>query len=169
MIMKKTHLSLTVLSLALALMFSCNNDQDVKPEKQIKGDPIIKNPTAGRVAVACGGHASGSYGGFGYYTYPATTIDASSINSTGHIYISCTAYDVPNRFTVKDSNGNTVAYTGWLGYANYGGPWGSSVYNNGSASLSFTRGSSTTFTLTVETSAPSNMNDAWEASIGCSN
>jgi hypothetical protein len=168
-IMKKTHLLMTVLSLALLLMFSCNNEQDVKPSNQSKGDPIPKNSVTGRVAAACGGYASGTYSGVGYHTYPATTIDASSISATGHISIFCTAYDVPNRFTVKDSGGNTVAYTGWLGYATYGGPWGSSINNIGSASLYFTRGSSTTFTLTVETSPPSNQNDAWEASIGCSN
>jgi hypothetical protein len=168
-IMRKTHLLTTALSLALLLLFSCSNEQDVKPDKQMKGDPIPKNLSTGRVAAACGGFASGTYAGTGYYTYPATTIDASSISSTGHITINCTAYDVPNRFTVRNSSGATVAYTGWLGYANYGGPWGPSISNSGSASLYFTRGSSTTFTLVVETSPPSYQNDAWEASIGCSN
>jgi hypothetical protein len=166
--MKKTQLLMTALSLALFLMFSCNNEQDVKPGNQSKGDPIIKNPTAGRVAAGCGGFASGSYGGSGYYTYPATTIDASSISATGHISVYCTPYDVPNRFTVKNSSGTTVGYTGWLGYANYPGPWGQSL-NAGAQTIYFTRGSSTTFTLSVETVAPSSQNDAWEASIGCSN
>jgi len=167
--MKKTDLLTTALSLALMVMFSCHDDQEASPSNKIKGDPIIKSTESGRVAAGCGGFASGSYTGTGYHVYPAYTIDASTISSTGHITVNCTAYDVPNRFTVKNSSGSTVAYTGWLGCASYSGPWGPSICNSGSQSLSFTRGSSTTFTLTVETVAPASTNDAWEASIGCSN
>jgi hypothetical protein len=165
--MKKTQLLTTALSMALMVMFSCNNDQEASPKK--KGDPIPKHVETGRVAGACGGYASGSYSGTGYYTYPGTAIDASTISSTGHIYVSCYAYDVPNRFTVKNSSGTTVAYTGWLGCTTLSGPWGAPFCNSSSQQLSFTRGSSTSFTLTVETVAPSTMNDAWEANISCSN
>ena len=45
-------------------------------------------------------------------------------------YIEVESFTRPNRVVIEDSDG-VVLDTGWLGYANYSGPWGSSLNNTG--------------------------------------
>lgn len=83
--------------------------------------------------------------------------------------LNLSSYDVPNRFSVYDANNNLVAYSGWMGYATYSGPWGMSLNTQQSKVISFVMNcsASSTYTLKVETSTQ-NYSDAWDASISCS-
>jgi hypothetical protein len=108
---------------------------------------------------------NGYFSGYGYHKYPSDFLNASCLANGATITLSVNCVEVPNRFTVYDGNGNWVAGTGWIGYANYYGPWGASVNGPVSMTLTFTKTTST-YRLDVETSTAS-QNDAWEASFGC--
>ena len=80
----------------------------------------------------CGESNSNVYAGIGYYKYPQIDL---CINGNPVLY-----WDVinrPDRITVYNSVG-LIATTGWVGYANYYGPWGSSLNTPTSGSLPFT-------------------------------
>lgn len=113
----------------------------------------------------CGSNLSGSYGGTGYYTYPANTLDLTTTSYAAQISISVGSYDVPNRFTIYDANNNYVAGTSWMGYANYSGPWGMSLNTPQTQTITFDK-KNTTYTLKVETSTTS-ISDSWYASVSC--
>lgn len=82
--------------------------------------------TMGIAAVYdCGSYLSGNYYTSGHYRYPDQWIDLRT--PVGTVNISVQSYDVPNRFDVYDEDGNFVTSSGWMGYANYYGPWGSSL------------------------------------------
>lgn len=57
-------------------------------------------------------------------------------NETINSEISWAEIDRPNRFAIYNSLGQ-VANTGWVGFANYSGPWGASLNNPGPGSLNF--------------------------------
>ncbi len=122
-------------------------------------------------AYGCGNNASGSFSGTGYYTYPDRTLSFAGQSSNCVITLYVSAYEVPNKFTVRDANNNIVASSNWLGQASYPGPYGSSLNNSGSQTLTFTKGSSSTFTLQVNTMAPyppyTLREDVWNVSISC--
>ncbi|MBV9963791.1 MAG: hypothetical protein JO072_16230 [Parafilimonas sp.] len=110
----------------------------------------------------CGANLSGSYGGSGYYLYPAYDLDFTSTSYAAVISVSVTSYDVPNRFTVYNASGSVVASTSWMGYANYPGPWGMSLNTPETQTIHFSK-TNTTYTLKVETST-TNTSDSWLAS-----
>ncbi|MDC6367645.1 MULTISPECIES: hypothetical protein [Flavobacteriaceae] len=122
----------------------------------------------------CGDLYTGNYYTINnYYTYPDKNLDVHCVATGSTIQVSVTALDIPNRFTVKDSNGNTVAYTGWMGTANYPGPWGMSLSTSNTATLSFTKSATVNiYKLKVETQNPPNYSysptaDGWQATLGC--
>lgn len=115
----------------------------------------------------CGGYFSQMFGGTGYYVYPRDTINLSNTVEGSTITLSLTSYDVPNRFTVYSSTGATVASSQWMGYANYSGPWGSSLSTNTNGTLTFTHTGSSIYFLRVETSV-TNTSDSYEATVSCS-
>lgn len=108
----------------------------------------------------CGTYNSGNRNTPGYYAYPAQTLNVSCYSNGATVYLSVFALDVPNRFTIK-KDGSYVTSSIWLGCASYSGPWGPSVCNSSSASLSFTK-SSGSYTIHVETSVQ-DYYDYWEA------
>lgn len=119
----------------------------------------------------CGGFYYSSYSTpNSYYVYPiqSTIVDCAAART---VIIDFKSLDVPNRFVVRDPSNVQVASTGWLGQANYGGPWGSSLNNNGSALISFSK-TATTYYIEVQTKTPtSNINpstDRWEVRVSCS-
>lgn len=120
-------------------------------------------------------YMSGSTANYGYYTYPARTFTLAPNTgcSFGTGQISVQALDVPNRFTVKDANGNYVTGSQWLGNATYPGPWGSSLSTSNPSSATLTISQAGTYSLIVETSAQQyGTTDAWSAtstntSINC--
>jgi RHS repeat-associated protein len=127
-------------------------------------DSICTSPGGG--GYGCGSFLDGQHSGGGYYQYPDNMINLSNVAQSGAVQIYCDAIEIPNRFTVYDGNNNFVASTEWMGYADYGGPWGSSLNTPVHQTISFTK-QTNTYTLKVETSPPSNISDAWNASISC--
>ncbi len=67
-----------------------------------------------------------------------------------------------------DGNGNFVVSSGWMGYADYSGPWGGSLNTITSKTLTFIKANPGSYTLRVSTSTQ-DYSDAWEATINCSN
>lgn len=126
------------------------------PEQLLSSFDSAQKTFAGSTSAkisGCGGSFSRSYSGQGYYTYPQDTIDVSTTVEGSTINVQISAYDVPNRFTIYDAlTGNNVASSPWMGYANYSGPWGISLNQPSSGTLYFTRTSSNTYYLKVETS-----------------
>lgn len=112
----------------------------------------------------CGASFSDSYYGSGFYSYPQSSIALQS--PVGNVSVALSSYDVPNRFSIYDERGNLVASSGWMGYANYTGPWGQSLNSPQTKTLSFLK-SSRSYTLRVET-VTDGYSDYWGASISCS-
>jgi len=137
-----------------------------KPITTQQGQRVINNLGINSI-YGCGGNPSGSSATPGYFKYPDITIDLSSTSNYATISVTVNSYDIPNRFTIKDSKGNIVASTSWMGFVNYSGPWGMSLNTPETKTLTFPKKIMNTFTLTVETSVNS-ISDSWNASISCS-
>ena len=75
-----------------------------------------------------------------YVTYDPVDIPSSDTEYANRIQIE--AFDRPNRVTIVDNSG-TVYDSGWVGFANYSGPWGSRLNTLGLVRDSFDYGSST--------------------------
>jgi hypothetical protein len=122
----------------------------------------------------CGTNFGDTYYGTGFYIYPAIPLTFQCLDQNNcpvqSVQITVTALDVPNRFTIRrgSSTGTIVTQTNWIGYADYYGPWGSSLSTQNTQTLTFNYLSGTTYYFIVETSAPSSPYDAWQASIACS-
>src|SRR5688572_27087340 len=129
-------------------------DLDVLGREPGKADGLVGQ------SATCGGSYSGSYTTINsYYNYPARSIDVSCAADGATITIFYDAVEIPNRFTVKTAGGTTVGYSGWRGYASYGGPWGSSLSVSTTGSFTFTKGAGvSTYYLHVETLTPPNNN-----------
>ena len=120
-------------------------------------------------SVSCGSLYNGSYSG-NDFTTQTVDLDLSAATNGGVISVSCQALDRPNRFAVYDDLNVSADSTGYLGTASYSGPWGSSLSNSGTDTLTFIYDSSRTYELRVDIGAadPSSpINDAWEASVTC--
>lgn len=159
---KKIKSLLSALFVATIVLACADHDEAIRKPK---GDPIPHGGKASGRVQACGGNFYNSYYGTQYYIYPANTITITGGSTT--ISAFCTSYDVPNRFSLRNGSGNIVASSGWRGYTNSPGPWGMSLNNASSVTLTASVNGSTTFTLEVETVPVDGMNDAWEASVGC--
>jgi hypothetical protein len=152
---------------------SCSDEENLKapnPNSEIEAlSKLRPQEEAGRIQTnGCGSYFNGSYTGSGYYTYPDRILTLCG-TAGGTITIYCTALDVPNRFNVYDASNNLVASSGWMGYTSNPGPWGSSgIYGPSSKTISFTKSTSTTYKIRVET-VTQGISDAWEASVGCTN
>jgi len=159
---KKIKSLLSAFFVAL-IVLSCADHDDAM--RKPKSDPIPEGGNTGARVQGCSGSFSNSYYGSQYYVYPPNTITITPGSTTITAY--CNAYDVPNRFTLRNAAGNNVASSGWKGYANYPGPWGMSLNNGSNATISASVNHPTTFTLEVETVPSGGISDAWSASIGC--
>jgi hypothetical protein len=113
----------------------------------------------------CGSYIYGQFGGTGYHLYPNETINLSHVAQGSTIQLTCDAIEVPNRFTIYDG-ANLVVSSGWMGFSNFSGPWGSSLNTPSIQNISFTK-QTNTYTLKVETSPPSGTTDAWSVYINC--
>ncbi|RAV98520.1 hypothetical protein [Pseudochryseolinea flava] len=158
---QKNQSLLSLLFVITTIVACADHEAAQKP----KGDPILEGGQASARVQACSGYFYNSYYGTQYYLYPVSTVNITPGSTTISAY--CTAYDVPNRFTLRNGAGNNVASSGWIGYANYPGPWGSSLSNGSNITISAPVNGSSTFTLEVETVPGGGLNDAWAASVGC--
>ena len=115
----------------------------------------------------CGSGISGSYNGLNsYYKYPEYTIDLSNVSYGTNVSVMCTAGDIPNRFTIYDENHTFMGTSGWRGYTNMAGPWGSSL-NKNDTTIVFSKGIPDGYILVVETVTSVTTGDGWSANIGC--
>lgn len=121
------------------------------------------------VTIACSGTAflhGSSNGETGFIQYNAP-VDLSDVPPGATISLTCQAYDVPNRFTMYEDGQVFQVSTDWLGYSTQSGPWGQSISNSGSQTVSFVKGTASIFNLHVETAVSDMSNsDAWEVTIG---
>ena len=101
------------------------------PDNQLpRYQDIIPRP------YSCGdGNYFFRYAGTDYHLYPQVPIRSTS---SQYVMFFWSAGDRPNRFNVYEGV-NLVFSTGWVGYANYAGPWGPSlsVPPDGSQYISF--------------------------------
>lgn len=147
--------------------FQLSPSNKVEKPLQTVGAPNQQpsNQTMGISSVYdCGSYLSGNHYTTGFYRYPDQLIDLRT--PVGKVTISLQSYDVPNRFDVYDDEGKLVISSGWMGYATYPGPWGSSLNTSQSKSLIFTK-TKPTYSLRIETVIQNN-SDSWNASISCS-
>lgn len=106
---------------------------------------------------------SNSYSGGGYHGYGRQTIDLTG--RSGSVGITFYVAAVPNRFTYYDGSGNYIDTSGWVGDANYQGPWGSSLHKGPNTfTVYFSGGAS--YGIDVETvtnpDAGARSTDYWE-------
>lgn len=102
----------------------------------------------------------------GFQTYPSTgfyNID-TPIGVEISLNVVWIAFDVPNRFNIYDNSENLVWSSGWRGFSNDAGPWGSSLNtaNNGSINISSSNG----FKLRVEGLGNTGQ-DSWNLNTSC--
>jgi hypothetical protein len=123
-------------------------------------------PTPTPCPNGCGSALSDSWP-YDTFTVQTKCLNFSSRSTGDIISISVQAQDRPNRFSLR-RNGGTVAYTDWLGFANYDGPWGSSLNNGGSGTLSTTYQGGD-YELIVDVGPGNGTGDAWNANVSCGN
>lgn len=144
------------------LNMMCSKKEQLLDNKS--GNEILKRKTNG-ATYSCGSSFSGNFYGSGYYAYSAITIDLSA-NPTGTIVqVKCDQVEVPNRFSIYEGS-NLLVSTGWIGVADYPGPWGNSISIPATSVLSFIKGASNSYSLIIET-APQGLTDTWNVSISC--
>lgn len=166
-----------ITQLTLACLFfnliSCSDESLQEPVvnknntiMQLEGEQSARIATI-QSASTCSFSFNGNYSGSGYYKYPDRVISLCP-QAGGTVTIYCNSIEVPNRFTVYDKARNFVASTDWIGYSSNSGPWGTSLNGPGTKTLTFSKGATDTYYLSVET-VTQGITDAWEASVGCTN
>jgi hypothetical protein len=169
----------TVFSMLIYIGCKKSNTIDDKIQKVDQVPEVL--PTnidrQGRISTSpCGGFHNGTYYTINsYYTYPNQQLNTDCVDDQGNndtITVLVWAQAVPNRFRIVDQNNNFIVSTGWLGTANYGGPWGASLSNTGTAVLTFINTPGSTYYIKVETVTPPNTSyypnsDNWEAQVSC--
>lgn len=121
-------------------------------------------------AYVCGSNITGGQLSNQFMIYPQKLIDAQ--NSGNTVVVAYNANDVPNRFTVYNSDNTIVASSGWVGTASYAGPWGPTLSTNGSGTLTITKstagGDQRFYYIQVEHAGNATTADAWNVGISCS-
>jgi hypothetical protein len=129
---------------------------------------ITTTTTTEAPCVDCGINQFGSYVPADYYVYPTASI-CNAVSSSNVLFYY--AYDRPNRFNLYDSAG-AVTSSGWVGYADYAGPWGASLNVDPDGDIPFTFNSGTGRYMLVEAGpadTESPISDAYEWVIVCQN
>jgi hypothetical protein len=134
----------------------------------------------------CGASFNGSFNGNGFHIYPLEAINLQNISAGTRICITFNVESIPNRFRLLDGsqtpipftdmNGVSVPSSGWVGYANYFGPWSNGSTANGGISngpgirtYSFIKGTGDDYFMEIETSTALHLNhtDAWSFTVLC--
>ena len=112
------------------------------------------------------GTISDTYSGNNEYTYPNQPI-SSSVDS--YINFSWGSVDRPNRFSVYDSTG-LLWTSGWVGFADYAGPWGASLNtpSTGNSNICFLSSSGRYVQVQAGNASPTTpISDAYNYIITC--
>jgi len=112
----------------------------------------------------CAGSITGSHTHNGYYNYGEYILDCST--ATGTVSLAYDSVDKPNRFAVFDPSGNEVATSGWKGTASYSGPWGATLSNGNTGTLTFTP-TTCWYKLVVESVTDVSFTDTWSVAMTC--
>ena len=115
----------------------------------------------------CDSTINGTSASSSYYAYPHYDICDDLATTT--VSINWSANDRPNRFSFYNNTGQ-LSSSGWVGYANYPGPWGSSLStpSTGNLSAPYTTGLGTYILVEAGPADPSNpINDFWSVSVNC--
>lgn len=155
------HVNLTGNPIAadnIPISFQVNNDC---------GNYVHNDTINSRLLYGCGsGIVVSNDPNTSFHSYGNFYLDTDSVASMTILWVSNAR---PNQFYVVDDNDNsTVATSGWVGEANYPGPWGMtglSTAQNGSFSFNPIAGH--TYHLHVD-AGNGDTNDTWEVSIACS-
>lgn len=129
----------------------------------VSGGPGSVCPGAGQ----CGKNLTDFTVKSGAQYYPDIPLDVQCATPNTTVTVRCDPAEVPNYFYILDANKNIVTSSGWIGIANYSGPWGPSVNNPNIVYLAFTKRTSNTYYLRIWTSPPSGIQDRWYAGITC--
>lgn len=158
---------------------ACDKNVDSPETVLTQSSNQTKNSLKITSNYACGAYMDGFWATpNNFHVYTGYTIDVSAEPVGRLVGLTVTVDDVPNRFTVKDETGTTVAassdiygnVSGWLGQASYTGPWGASINAVTTGTLYFYKTSSaSSFTLTVETQTNATNSDHWSAGVYCYN
>ena len=129
---------LTAVNSAVINGSTCSTIVDNETPQGITNHTIQDGEVTGPVddgGLKCGASVEDTYEGIRSYRYPDNPI-SSSVDDYINFIWSCS--DRPNNFTVYDSTG--LRWTsGWVGQANYPGPWGPSLNTpiDGSSDICF--------------------------------
>lgn len=122
---------------------------------------------SGEDCLECGSTFNYSYEPNSYNVYPEQCINLDP----GTYNLVWESFDRPNRFSIyRDSHTALVATTGWVGVADYIGPWGSSLATAENGSLPFIIEAGHSYTVVVECGGadPDNLlSDSANITISC--
>jgi alpha-tubulin suppressor-like RCC1 family protein len=120
-------------------------------------------------SISCGGNYSGIYNGTDFTTQ-IQELDLNSNYDNYNVLVQCYSGARPNRFNIYDDLGGLIGTTGWLGQANYPGPWGLSLNNTGYGTINFTYTLPRNYELRVDIGNADPIlpvTDTWEATVSC--
>lgn len=114
----------------------------------------------------CNDFVGDSYSGNEYHQYDPVQICNGLTTSTIEFY--WYSIDRPNRFNLYDNSG-LVATSGWVGFANYPGPWGSSLSTPSSGTIGALYTSDMYLLVEAGPADPfSPISDTWNGNFVCS-
>lgn len=118
------------------------------------------------IGLICGSFVNETYKGTGVYTYPEKVISITS----GTVNITYQTYLRPNRFTIY-KNGGLLFSSGWVGEANYMGPWGSTLLTPATGTLTYTVEPGQAYSIKIEAAATNigvnEVTDSYELTVNC--
>jgi hypothetical protein len=121
----------------LTSIFACSAPAAKTTTTTTAATTTTSTTTTTTIAVAdysCGdGYRQVNTSNNSYGNYPSVSV--SSSDPTGNTFY-WEALDRPNRFNVYE-NGSLLATSGWVGNANYFGPWGSSLSTSSTGTFNF--------------------------------
>jgi hypothetical protein len=121
------------------------------------------------ICYECNDYVTGNFSGSSYYVYP--NYDICDDLDTNSISFNWVAIDRPNRFNIYNSSG-LLTTSGWVGFADYPGPWGFTLNTPSSGTITVPYNSGTGLRLQVEAgpaSPTSPISDGWEGTFVCNN
>ena len=115
---------------------------------------------------SCNEFVTNSYSANNYHLYDPIYICDDL--STANIQFNWFSLDRPNRFSLYNAFG-LVATSGWVGFANYPGPWGSSLLTPSSGTIGAPYTSGMYLVVEAGPANPSSpISDTWNGSFTCS-
>lgn len=123
------------------------------------------------VALKCGCGYQGTVDDMNFYIFPSIPIDFTGVQNGSTITLAYDSINRINRFDIYNVTDSTITVSsGWVGLADYPGPWGASINTPTTGDISFIYDNTKTYVLNVQAGGadPNNQtNDAWSVVLGC--